>query len=161
MGEKSKRKGAFQENILELLQKNLHEDEGLTCNEIAEKLDRSVGSTSGTLSALSQKGWIIKSDNYPAKYLYNNNYNNYNISTSSSNSSDNPSEKKLDDSIKQSDNSIDQNTTMVHEQKQNLNLNQVVTKLKQKIEILDREIEERTECRAKFITALEVLEKKI
>ncbi len=157
MGEKSKRKGAFQENILELLQKNLHEDEGLTCNEIAEKLGRSVGSTSGTLSALSQKGWIIKSDNYPAKYLYNNNYNNYNISAPSSNSS----EKKLDDSIKQSDNSIDQNTTMVHQQKQNLNLNQLVTKLKQEIEDLDREIEERTERRDKYITALEVIEKKI
>lgn len=155
MGERSRRKGAFQQNILELLKDNTHK--GLTCNEIAEKLGRSVGSTSGTLSALSQKGWILKSDNYPAKYLYNKSYNNYNISASSSNSS----EKKLDDSTKNSDNSIDQKNIMVNQQKQNLNLNQVVTELKREIEVLNREIEERTERRAKFITALEVLENKI
>lgn len=142
MGEKSRRKGAFQENILELLQENIHK--GLTCNEIAESLGRSIGSTSGTLSALSQKGRIIKSDDYPAKYLYNQNYNNFSIPTSSSDSS----EKKLD-------NSIETNNIMIYQGKQNLNLTQVVTKLGRDIEVLNKEIEERAKIRDEMTTEIE------
>lgn len=76
--------GSFQQEVVAFLEENL--PKSFTAKEILEETNkkqskrRSDGSISGTLKVLSDGGWVVKSNNYPARYSYQNEYSHTQIS---------------------------------------------------------------------------------